>query len=189
MLPVLRRWLDSPAGAGSNLGPRPVSRNQSRAARARPGPPVAPPALRPPTAARLGGLLEEQAHAWPERLPAHSWGERHALPTPEFAPMWLSRCPPTSRSTACVGVMPSSTCPARRPAGERSSRHDALKRDCRRRRDRPTGCPRTSEEPVATSPAELASRRGCGLTPRRATAGRGTGAGRWTGWGRRPPLG
>jgi ATP-dependent DNA ligase len=30
--------------------------------------------LRPPTAARLGALLEEQAHAWPERLPAHSWG-------------------------------------------------------------------------------------------------------------------
>ena len=31
-------------------------------------------ALRPSTAARLGALLEEQAHAWPERLPAHSWG-------------------------------------------------------------------------------------------------------------------
>jgi ATP-dependent DNA ligase len=30
--------------------------------------------LRSPTAARLGALLEEQAHAWPERLPAHSWG-------------------------------------------------------------------------------------------------------------------
>jgi hypothetical protein len=30
--------------------------------------------LRPSTAARLGVLLEEQAHAWPERLPAHSWG-------------------------------------------------------------------------------------------------------------------
>ena len=30
--------------------------------------------LRPPTAARLGALLEEHAHAWPERLPAHSWG-------------------------------------------------------------------------------------------------------------------
>ena len=26
------------------------------------------------TAARLGALLEEQAHAWPERLPAHRWG-------------------------------------------------------------------------------------------------------------------
>ena len=26
-------------------------------------------ALRPPTATRLGALLEEQAHAWPERLP------------------------------------------------------------------------------------------------------------------------
>jgi hypothetical protein len=30
--------------------------------------------LRPPTATRLGALLEEQAHDWPERLPAHSWG-------------------------------------------------------------------------------------------------------------------
>jgi len=30
--------------------------------------------LRSPTAARLGLLLEEQAHAWPERLPAHRWG-------------------------------------------------------------------------------------------------------------------
>ena len=29
--------------------------------------------LWPPTAARLGALLEEQAHGWPERLPAHSW--------------------------------------------------------------------------------------------------------------------
>jgi ATP-dependent DNA ligase len=31
-------------------------------------------ALRPSTAARLGALLEQQAHAWPERLPAHRWG-------------------------------------------------------------------------------------------------------------------
>jgi hypothetical protein len=31
-------------------------------------------ALRPSTAARLGALLEEQVHAWPERLPAHRWG-------------------------------------------------------------------------------------------------------------------
>ena len=31
-------------------------------------------ALRPSAAARLGGLLEEEAHAWPERLPAHRWG-------------------------------------------------------------------------------------------------------------------
>jgi ATP-dependent DNA ligase len=31
-------------------------------------------ALRPPTSARLGTLLEEHPHAWPERLPAHSWG-------------------------------------------------------------------------------------------------------------------
>ena len=30
--------------------------------------------LRAPTATRLGALLEEQAHAWPERLPAHRWG-------------------------------------------------------------------------------------------------------------------
>ena len=37
-------------------------------------------ALRPCTAARLGALLEEQAHGWPERLPAHSWG-RPAPPT------------------------------------------------------------------------------------------------------------
>ena len=43
-------------------------------------------AFRPPAAARLGGLLEKQAHARPERLPAHNW-ERHALPTPEFAPI------------------------------------------------------------------------------------------------------
>jgi hypothetical protein len=41
--------------------------------------------LRPSTAARLGVLLEEQAHAWPERLPAHSWGAP-APPTPGFAP-------------------------------------------------------------------------------------------------------
>ena len=31
-------------------------------------------ALRPSTAARLGALIQEQAHAWPERLPAHRWG-------------------------------------------------------------------------------------------------------------------
>jgi ATP-dependent DNA ligase len=31
-------------------------------------------ALQPRAAARLGLLLEEQAHPWPERLPAHSWG-------------------------------------------------------------------------------------------------------------------
>lgn len=30
--------------------------------------------LRPPTAARLGALLEKHSHGWPERLPAHSWG-------------------------------------------------------------------------------------------------------------------
>ena len=30
--------------------------------------------LQPATATRLGAVLEEQAHAWPERLPAHSWG-------------------------------------------------------------------------------------------------------------------
>jgi hypothetical protein len=29
--------------------------------------------LRSPTAGRLGARLEEQAHGWPERLPAHSW--------------------------------------------------------------------------------------------------------------------
>jgi ATP-dependent DNA ligase len=31
-------------------------------------------ALRSPSSARLGPLLEEHPHAWPERLPAHSWG-------------------------------------------------------------------------------------------------------------------
>jgi ATP-dependent DNA ligase len=31
-------------------------------------------ALRPSTAGRVGALLEEQAHAWPDRLPAHRWG-------------------------------------------------------------------------------------------------------------------
>ena len=30
--------------------------------------------LQPATAARLGALLEDHAHGWPERLPAHSWG-------------------------------------------------------------------------------------------------------------------
>ena len=31
-------------------------------------------ALQPSTAGRVGALLEEQAHAWPDRLPAHRWG-------------------------------------------------------------------------------------------------------------------
>ena len=30
--------------------------------------------LRPPTATQLGGLLTEQIHDWPEKLPAHRWG-------------------------------------------------------------------------------------------------------------------
>jgi hypothetical protein len=30
--------------------------------------------LRPPAAMQLGALLKEQAHSWPDRLSAHSWG-------------------------------------------------------------------------------------------------------------------
>ncbi len=30
--------------------------------------------LQPATSTRIAAVLEEQAHAWPERLPAHSWG-------------------------------------------------------------------------------------------------------------------
>src|SRR4051794_20736806 len=40
---------------------------------------AAPPRSAQPTGARLGALLEEQAHAWPERLPAHSWGTSDRL--------------------------------------------------------------------------------------------------------------
>jgi hypothetical protein len=61
--------------------------------------------LRSPTAARLGALLEEQAHAWPERLPAHSWGAPRTA-TPASAPTWSSRCPPTSPSTGSNGATP-----------------------------------------------------------------------------------
>jgi ATP-dependent DNA ligase len=38
-------------------------------------------ALRPLAAAHLGQLFEEQAHSWPERLPAHSWGAPRAAYT------------------------------------------------------------------------------------------------------------
>jgi hypothetical protein len=61
--------------------------------------------LRSPTAARLGALLEQQAHAWPNVCPGTA-GAHRGPPTPVSAPTWSSRCPPTSLSTGSDGATP-----------------------------------------------------------------------------------
>ena len=73
----LRTRITAEAVVGGVTGPRgrPAGADPRPPRRHRPAPHRRPhhPLRRPPRA-RLGALLEEQAHAWPEQLPAHRWG-------------------------------------------------------------------------------------------------------------------
>jgi ATP-dependent DNA ligase len=91
-------------------------------------------ALRSPTAARLGALLEEQAHAWPEHLPAHTAGAYPEPLTPASAQPSSSRCPPTSLPMDSDGATPCGS-----SAHGTNCRRATSRRVCCRRRPRSDG--------------------------------------------------